>query len=70
MAPEVMEKRWTPRQSTKRLTQRRQMAAVPCDSPHADGVPSIILNDVEDFSIQQSQPLPDTNLKKVKQQRL
>ena len=36
---------------------------------HAQDVPSFVLNEVEDFSVQQSQPLPDTNLKKVKRQQ-
>ena len=36
---------------------------------HAQDVPSFVLTDVEDFSVQQSQPLPDTNLKKVKRQQ-
>ncbi len=37
---------------------------------HGEDTPTLVLNDVEDFSIQQSQPLPDTNLKKVKRQQL
>ena len=32
---------------------------------HAPGVPSFILNDVEDYSIEQSFPLPDVRLKKA-----
>ena len=37
---------------------------------HAQDTPSFILKDVEDFSLQQSLPLRDIILKKVKQQRL
>ena len=33
---------------------------------HGQGVPSFILKDVKDFSVQQSQPLPDTKLANVK----
>jgi hypothetical protein len=36
----------------------------------ASSVPSIILNDVEDFSVRQSPPLNDTVLPKVKRQQL
>ena len=36
---------------------------------HAKDTPSFVLKDVEDFSIQQSQPLPDTNIKKVRRQQ-
>jgi polygalacturonase len=36
---------------------------------HAGDTPSFRLNDVEDFSLQQSQPLPDTNIKKVRRQQ-
>ena len=36
---------------------------------HAGDTPSFLLKDVEDFSIQQSQPLPDTNIKKVRRQQ-
>ena len=36
---------------------------------HAPGVPSFILKDVEDFLIQQSRPLPDAKLAKVKQKQ-
>jgi len=36
----------------------------------SNDVPAFVLTDVEDFSLQQSQPLADTALKKVKQQRL
>ncbi len=35
----------------------------------AKDTPSFVLKDVEDFSIQQSQPLPDTNIKKVRRQQ-
>ena len=35
----------------------------------AGDTPSFLLNDVEDFSIQQSQPLPDTNIKKARRQQ-
>src|SRR5438876_1848798 len=37
---------------------------------HASGVPSFILKDVEDFSIQQSYPLRDVRLRKVTRQQL
>jgi len=37
---------------------------------HASSVPSIILKDVEDFSIRQSRPLRDITLPKVKRQEL
>ena len=37
---------------------------------HAAGVPSFILKDVEDFSIQQSYPLRDVRLRKVTRQQL
>jgi hypothetical protein len=33
-------------------------------------VPTFILSDVEDFSVQQSHPLPDTRLEKMKQGKL
>src|SRR5438094_3518538 len=33
---------------------------------HGQGLPSFILKDVEDFLLQQSQPLPDTKLATVK----
>ena len=36
---------------------------------HAKDTPSFVLKDVEEFSIQQSQPLPDTNIKKVRRQQ-
>ena len=36
---------------------------------HGQGVASFILKDVEDFSLQQSQPLPDTKLASVKRQQ-
>jgi len=36
---------------------------------HAGDTPTFVLNDVEDFGIQQSQPLPDTNIKKVRRQQ-
>jgi polygalacturonase len=36
---------------------------------HGEGIPSFALTNVEDFSIQQSQPVPDTKLAKVKQQQ-
>jgi hypothetical protein len=36
----------------------------------APGVPTFLLNDVEDLSIQQSRPVPDTLLPKVKQSTL
>jgi polygalacturonase len=36
----------------------------------APGVPTFVLNDVEDLSIQQSRPVPDTLLPKVKQSTL
>jgi len=36
---------------------------------HGQGLPSFILKDVEDFSLQQSQPLPDTKLAAVKRQQ-
>jgi len=35
----------------------------------AGDTPSFLLNDVEDFAIQQSQPLPDTIIKKVRRQQ-
>ena len=37
---------------------------------HASGVPTLILKDVEDFSIQQSYPLRDVRFGKVKRQQL
>src|SRR6266571_4481967 len=36
---------------------------------HGQGLPSFILKDVEDFLLQQSQPLPDTKLATVKRQQ-
>ena len=39
-------------------------------SPHASGVPSFILKDVEDFSVQQSWPLQDVRLGKVSSRKL
>jgi len=36
---------------------------------HAGDTPSFVLKDVEEFSIQQSQPLPDTIIKKVRRQQ-
>src|SRR5436190_620526 len=36
---------------------------------HGQGLASFILKDVEDFSLQQSQPLPDTKLASVKRQQ-
>jgi hypothetical protein len=39
-------------------------------APHAPGLPSFILNNVEDFSIQQSWPLRDVRIKKVLKQQL
>lgn len=38
--------------------------------PHASGVPSFILNNVEDFSLQQSYPLTDVRLAKVSRRQL
>ncbi len=37
---------------------------------HGKGVPAFILTNVEDFSLQQSRPLPDRNVKRAKRQRL
>jgi len=39
-------------------------------SPHASGVPSFILKNVEDFSLQQSWPLQDVRLGKVSSRKL
>lgn len=39
-------------------------------APHTSGVPSFILKDVEDFSIQHSWPLPDVRIKKALRQQL
>ena len=39
-------------------------------APHASGVPSFILNNVEDFSIQHSWPLEDVRLGKVSRRQL
>lgn len=38
-------------------------------APHTSGVPSFILNNVEDFSIQHSWPLEDVRIKKVMKQQ-
>jgi hypothetical protein len=40
------------------------------NAAHASGVPSFILRDVEDFSIQQSYPLQDVRLQKVTSRQL
>jgi polygalacturonase len=37
---------------------------------HAPDVPTFLLKDVEDFSVQRSHPLPDTRLERVKQGKL
>ncbi len=38
--------------------------------PHVANVPAFVLNNVEDFSVSQSHPLPDTQIDRAEQKKL